>query len=468
MMADLDARKEKWLELLKIQKALVDFHSKTDHTARIDRLDRLKKMIDHHQEEWLQALYADLGKSEMESFTSEIATTLNELDYVKSHLKSWMETDNKTNRTVLGKVEQSVLKMPYGSVLVISPWNYPVQLTFVPLIGAIAAGNRCFVKPSEKSPAVSRLINQLITRYFNPDEIFVVEGEADTAQALLTMNWDYIFFTGSSQIGKKVYEAASQTLTPVTLELGGKNPCIVDETNCTKETVKKIIWGKFLNAGQTCIAPDTVYVYKTVKETFTRLAVGTIREFYGREPEKSQDYSRLVDDSHFDEIRSYLTQGDIVYGGSGKRESLFIEPTLMTNVKEDTPLAKEEIFGPILPIEAYDSLTDLLKKLNRQEAPLVTYLFSKDENNIAAVNEFVKTGALVVNQVILHVASSELPFGGVGMSGIGNYHGYSSYETFTYEKVFYNQTTDYVNKALFPPHNSQRMKLFGLFRKWFS
>ncbi|MGO1356288.1 aldehyde dehydrogenase family protein [Alkalibacterium gilvum] len=467
-MTDSNANKEKWLMLQEIQKEQVTNYSKANYSKRIDRLNRLKKIIKKHEREWLTALNSDLGKSEMESFTSEIATTLNELDYVKNHLRRWMETDENTKHTVLGKVEQSILNVPYGSILIISPWNYPLQLTFVPLIGAIAAGNRCFIKPSEKSPAVSQLVNKLISSYFDPEEIFVVEGEADTAQALLTMNWDYIFFTGSSLIGRKVYEAASRTLTPITLELGGKNPCIVDETHCTKETVQKIIWGKFLNAGQTCIAPDTVYVHKAVEEKFTRLAIETIRDFYGREPEKSSDYSRLVDSKHFDKIKNHLTQGDIIYGGSGKRDALFIEPTLMNNIKEDTGLAKEEVFGPILPIIAYESSDRLLTKLNKQAAPLVTYLFSDNPKYVKEVNNSIKTGALVVNQVILHVASSKIPFGGVGNSGIGSYHGYSSYKTFTYEKVLYNQKKDYANKALFPPHKSQRIKLFSYFRKWFT
>ena len=318
-MTDSNANKEKWLMLQEIQKEQVTNYSKANYSKRIDRLNRLKKIIKQHEKEWLTALNSDLGKPEMESFTSEIATTLNELDYVKNHLRRWMETDENTKHTVLGKVEQSILNVPYGSILIISPWNYPLQLTFVPLIGAIAAGNRCFIKPSEKSPAVSQLVNKLISSYFDPEEIFVVEGEADTAQALLTMNWDYIFFTGSSLIGRKVYEAASRTLTPITLELGGKNPCIVDETHCTKETVQKIIWGKFLNAGQTCIAPDTVYVHKAVEEKFTRLAIETIRDFYGREPEKSSDYSRLVDSKHFDKIKNHLTQGDIIYRRQWKK-----------------------------------------------------------------------------------------------------------------------------------------------------
>jgi aldehyde dehydrogenase (NAD+) len=466
-MTDLKAEKEQWLTLQRVQKEQIDLDLKMAYLNRIDRLDRLKELIENHESEWFEALYSDLGKSEMESYTSEITTALNEIAYMKGHLKSWMKKEAQLSRNAIGKSEQSILRKPYGSVLIISPWNYPLQLTLVPLIGAVAAGNRCFVKPSEKSQAVSHLLKKTLSHYFEPEEIFVVEGEADTAQALLEMNWDHIFFTGSSEVGRNVYEAAARTLTPVTLELGGKNPCIVDESLCTRETVRKIVWGKFLNAGQTCIAPDTVYVHASVKEQFTRLAVETIREFYSREPEKSKDYGRMIDEKHFDKIKSYLTQGDIVYGGSGRRETLFIEPTVMDNIETDAPLAKEEIFGPVLPVVSYESLHDLLEMLKRQDAPLVTYLFTDKSSHIDEVEQAIKTGTLMVGQVIFHGADPKIPFGGVGNSGMGRYHGRASYETFTYEKVLYHQKKDYANKMIFPPYKSGALNTLRKVRKWF-
>lgn len=466
-MTDLEAEKEQWLALQRAQKGQTKLDSKAEYLNRIDRLERLQALIGNHEKEWSEALFADLGKPEMESYTSEIATALNEIDYMLEHLNSWMESEHKVSRNAIGKTEQLILRKPYGSVLIISPWNYPLQLTLVPLIGAVAAGNRCFVKPSEKSQAVSHLIKKLMVQYFKPEEIFVVEGEADTAKALLEMDWDYIFFTGSPKVGRKVYEAAARTLTPVTLELGGKNPCIVDESNCTRETVRKIIWGKFLNAGQTCIAPDSVYIHESVQAAFTKLAVETIREFYGREPEKSKDYSRLIDAGHFDKIKSYLTQGDIIYGGSGKKDKLFIEPTLMGNVVSNSPLATDEIFGPVLPIVSYKSFSELLTELAQRGTPLVTYLFTENPHRIEEAERSVDTGSLMINQVIFHGADPEIPFGGVGNSGLGRYHGRYSYETFTYEKVLYHQKSDYANKVIFPPYKSGALKSLKTVRKWF-
>ncbi|WP_177188706.1 aldehyde dehydrogenase family protein [Alkalibacterium subtropicum] len=466
-MTDLKAEKEHWLTLQRAQKEQVEADVKTAYRKRIDRLNRLERLIENHESEWFDALHADLGKPEMESYTSEIVTVLNEIDHMKRHLKRWMKDEPRLSRTAIGKTEYTVTRKPYGSVLLLSPWNYPVQLTLVPLVGAVAAGNRIFVKPSEKSRTVSHLLKNTLSQYFDPEEIVVVEGEADTAQALLEMNWDHIFFTGSSEVGRKVYEAASRTLTPVTLELGGKNPCIVDESLCTRETVKKIIWGKFLNAGQTCIAPDTVYIQASVQEKFTKLAIETIREFYGREPEKSKDLGRLIDAEHFDKLKGYLTQGDIVYGGSGRREALFMEPTVMINIASDSPLATEEIFGPILPIVSYESLADLLEVLKQREAPLVTYLFTEKSSRIEEVEQSLKTGALMVGQVIFHGSDPKIPFGGVGNSGMGRYHGHSSYECFTYEHVLYHQKKDYANKMIFPPYQYGALKTLKNIRKWF-
>jgi len=466
-MTDVETEKENWLTLQEVQKDQTEMGMEEEYLKRIDRLERLRTMIEDHENEWSDALYSDLKKPRIESYTSEIATALNEIDYMLTHLKSWMTSNSQVKRNAIGKTAQTVLRKPYGSILIISPWNYPLQLTLVPLVGAVAAGNRCFVKPSEKSRAVSHLIKKLAAKYFRPEEIFVVEGEADTARTLLEMDWDYIFFTGSPGVGRKVYEAAARTLTPVTLELGGKNPCIVDESNCTKESVRKIIWGKFLNAGQTCIAPDTVYIHASVREVFTKLAIETIREFYGREAEQSQDYGRLIDASHFDKLKSYLTHGEILYGGTGKAGALYIEPTLMGNIDADSPLAAEEIFGPILPIVTYESFSELLKKLNQRDAPLVTYLFSERAERVKEAERSVRTGSLMINQVIFHGADPEIPFGGIGTSGLGRYHGRASYDTFTYEKVIYHQQADYANQVIFPPYSSKALKMLKTVKKWF-
>lgn len=458
--------KNKWLNIQTAQKVGVQAGHESEITYRIEKLDRLRTLVEEHESDWFEALKVDLGKPEIEVYASEIGTVLNEIDYLKKHLKDWMRVDKQITRTATGKVEQSVLRKPFGSVLIISPWNYPLQLSLVPLAGAIAAGNRCFLKPSEKSAAVSGLMNKLISHYFNPDDVYVVEGEAETAKTLLEMPWDHIFFTGSTAVGQKVYEAASRNLTPVTLELGGKNPCIVDETNCTRESINKIIWGKFLNAGQTCIAPDTVYVHRSVLEEFKKLAVETIQAFYSDEPENSEHYGRLIDRKQYDRIKELLTQGEIVYGGSSNEEKCFIEPTLLENINQTAPIASEEIFGPVLPVVPYHSLELLVNELQKKDAPLVTYYFTTDSRRIEKVEQSLKTGALMVNQVILNIADPDMPFGGVGKSGTGRYHGYSSFKTFTYEKALYHQTADYGNKMIFPPHSQRALAALRLIRKW--
>lgn len=460
--------KEKWLSIQKRQKEMVFTELEDDYQDRIDRLNRLKNVITIHEKYWMRALKTDLGKSEVETYSSEISTVLAELDYAVKNLKNWMDSDKQKSHTPIGKIEHSVIKKPYGSVLIISPWNYPLQLSFVPLIGAIAAGNRCFLKPSEKSHTTSRLMHHLISHYFSSEEIYVVEGEAETAKALLEMEWDHIFFTGSPEVGRKVYEAASRNLTPVTLELGGKNPCIVDETNCTQESVRKIIWGKFINAGQTCIAPDTIYVQESVKERFIQFAIETIQSFYGPDPKQSKDYGRLIDKAHFGKMQDLLTQGEIVYGGRNDEATLFIEPTLIHVTHKESSLANEEIFGPLLPIIPYYSLQELLEGFqDKQEEPLVTYLFTKDNDQISLVDRLTKTGAVMINQVIFHAADPDIPFGGVGKSGFGRYHGSHSYDTFTYKKVIYHQKSDYANKMIFPPYSPETFKLLKAVRTLF-
>lgn len=464
MENDTNERK-KWLAIQSEQKKSIQTNHRTDLTSRLKRLDRLKRIVLDHEEEWFEALKSDLGKPLIETYTSEIGTVLNEIEYLKDNLKDWMTAKKQTSRSLTGKTEKSLLRQPHGSVLIISPWNYPLQLTMVPLAGALAAGNRCFIKPSEKSSAVSHLLNRLISHYFTPDDVYVVEGEAEVAQRLLEMSWDHIFFTGSSAVGQKVYEAASKNLTPVTLELGGKNPCIVDETNCTRESVKKIIWGKFLNAGQTCIAPDTVYVHETVIDRFKSFAVETVHAFYGSDPEKSEAYGRLIDKKQFEHVTRLLSQGQVVHGGRSDEETLYIEPTLMESIEEGSELASGEVFGPILPIVPYHSLQLLLNLLQQKSPPLVTYYFTEDRDRAAQVQQAVKTGAVMVNQVILNSADPEMPFGGVGKSGFGRYHGYSSFKTFTYEKTFYYQTADYANKLIYPPYSRRALAALRFIRK---
>lgn len=456
-----------WARWIQLQKKTAErpLSLKESLAARLSLLERLKKMIQEQPEEWLEALEKDLGKSASEGYTSELMVTLNEIDYLMKHLKSWMTPTKQWLKSLAAPASVSMDRKPFGSVLILSPWNYPLQLSLVPLAGAFAAGNSCVLKPSEFAPNVARLLREKISAYFPLSEAIVVEGEAEVSKRLVEQNWDFIFFTGSPETGKKVAASAAARLIPTALELGGKNPCIVDETGCSEEAVRKIIWGKFLNAGQTCVAPDTVYVHESVYERFLLKASKVLDEFYGNEPEKSADYGRMIHEAHWERVMTFMDNGLIRHGGYGNREERFIAPTLMTDVKEASPIAKEEIFGPILVVEPYSQVEDLPLKLGDAPSPLASYVFSKDATVVEFLSRTLKSGAFAHNQVIFQAARPEIPFGGVGNSGYGRYHGKASFELFTYVRPFY---TDYTLKgmtAAYPPYRKGEWKLLDKARK---
>ncbi len=328
---------------------------------------------------------------------------------------------------------------PYGTALIISPWNYPVQLAIGPLIGAISAGNCAIVKPSELTPATSELLEKIIRDLFPEEYIAVVQGGVETSQALLKEKVDYIFFTGSASVGKVVMEAAAKNLTPITLELGGKSPCIVHEDAKIKVAAKRIAWGKFTNAGQTCIAPDYLYLHRRIKDVFLEEFKLAIEDLYEKYPLVNPHFTRIIHKKHFDRLHSYLNNGEILIGGKAKEEALTIEPTVLTNVSWDEPIMKEEIFGPILPVFEYDDVEEVMAKI--QPDPLALYLFTESKNVQETILNNVSFGGSCVNDTIYHVATPPLPFGGVGASGTGSYHGKSSFNTFSHKKSILKQTT---------------------------
>lgn len=436
------------------------------YKERQHHLQRLKAMLENNEKRWLEALHLDLGKPAVEGYASEIAVLLNEIDYTMKQLKEWMAPET-AKRTLLGSVEHAdIQRLPHGSVLIVSPWNYPLQLALMPLIGALAAGNSCFLKPSEYAPATSRLLAHLIGRYFPREVVTVVEGGADTAEQLLGLDWDFIFFTGSKRVGKIVHQKAAEQTIPVVLELGGKNPCIVDETGVTRERVQQIVWGKFLNAGQSCIAPDTVYVQETVLPQFLESARESIRAFYGDASEKRADFGQIVSHDHFDRLVGYLHEGRVYSGGRHKREERFLEPTLLTEVDPKSRVLQDEIFGPVLPVVPYTNLNDLLKELNAKPSPLVTYFFSREEAAAQKAAQRVRSGAFSFNQVIRHAAASHLPFGGVGASGFGRYHGKAGFDTFTYQKVQYTQKPFIGSTVQYPPYKASQLGWLKKLRKY--
>lgn len=432
---------------------------------RLEALAQFKRLLMDHEERWLEALKADLGKPALEAYASEIAFLLNEIDDTVKHLAKWMKPVVKRRLLVSGAEKTVVAAEPFGSVLVLAPWNYPLQLALGPTIGAIAAGNGVVLKPSESAPAVSHLLAELVPQYLEPDLLFVVEGDSRTAKALTDLKWDFVFFTGSPATGTKVYQAAAKHLTPVVMELGGKNPCIVDETAFTPDTIKQIVWSKFLNAGQTCIAPDTVYVPRDLYPEFLTQLKAQMVEFYGEEPLDSPDYGRLVHAQHLNKVQAFLADGEVYYGGDVVSEERFMAPTLMVNVKAGSALAEEEIFGPILPVMPYDSIDDVIEQYQALPVPLVVYVFTKDRELVQHVERRLESGALSVNQVMVHVTSPHTPFGGKGQSGLGNYHGEASIKTFTYERTLYMKFTPLSLSQQFPPYSQAALAALKRFRR---
>lgn len=434
-------------------------------SLRLEALKQIKQLLIDHEDRWMLALKEDLGKPPLEAYATEIAFLLNELDDTMKHLAKWMKPRIKHRLLVSGAEKTSISAEPFGSILILSPWNYPLQLALGPAIGAIAAGNGVVLKPSESAPAISRLLAELVPQYLDPDLLYVIEGESEVAKTLTDMEWDFVFFTGSPQTGTKVYQAAAKHLTPVVLELGGKNPCIIDDSNMNTETIKQIIWSKFLNAGQTCIAPDTVYVPRSFYQEFLDGAKQQIIDFYGEAPLESLDYGRIVHKKHLASLTRLLKDGHIYYGGDIEESSRFMAPTLMTDVKTGSALTQEEIFGPILPIVPYDSMDDVIKHYQSLPVPLVVYLFTKNKKMIEYVQQRLESGALSVNQLMVHVTSPHTPFGGKGQSGLGNYHSKFSFTTFTYQRTLYQKRTPLDLPQQFPPYSELALSALKRFRR---
>ncbi|AFZ29059.1 Aldehyde Dehydrogenase [Gloeocapsa sp. PCC 7428] len=400
---------------------------------RIAKLKTLKQAIQENAESIVNALKKDLYKPELETYATEISIT-REIDYALKHIKSWVKP--KKVRLPLEQLPGAgyIYPGPLGVVLIIGPWNYPFQLVIAPLIGAIAAGNCVIVKPSEIAPNTSAVVSQIIQKYFDPSYIAVVEGGIDVSKQLLAEKFDHIFFTGGTAVGKIVMEAAAKHLTPVTLELGGKSPCIVDTDINLEHTARRIAWGKFINAGQTCIAPDYLLVNRQIKPQLLDSLQKVIKEFYGEDPQQSSDYARIVNQKQFSRLAELLHDGEIVTGGTTNSRDFYIAPTIIDRVSLEMPVMQEEIFGPILPIIEYGDLSEAIAIINEKPKPLALYVFSRNKDIQQRVLKETSSGGVCINDTVMQVGVSSLPFGGVGDSGIGRYHGKASFDTFSHEK----------------------------------
>ena len=444
-------------QVVQSQKSYFEANPMSSVEQRITMLKTLKMGIKSREKALMTALKADLGKPELEAYTTEIGFLYRSIDHTIKNLRQWAKTKKVKADLAQLPGRAQVKPTPYGTVLIIGPFNYPIQLLLEPLVGAIAGGNTAVLKPSERTPTVSKEIVEMIDELFEATLVVAVEGDATITKQLLNQPFDYIFFTGSERVGKIVMEKAAQTLTPITLELGGKSPVIVDETANLDVAAKRIVWGKFINTGQTCVAPDYVLVHDSVYDAFLVKVKQTITDFYGSNPQQSEDFGRVVTVEDANRLANLLqgTVSTVYCGGEALPEARYIAPTIFKDVHIDDALMEEEIFGPLLPTMSYTSLADIDQYLAKHPKPLAFYVFSE---NIKAASQLMTKyafGGGCINDTITHVASTHLPFGGVGKSGIGRYHGEASFKTFTYEKAIVIRSTKINLPLVFPPYTGK-------------
>lgn len=437
------------------QKNFFDSGQTRDVGFRAAQLDTLYRAIRDNQNNILNALRQDLSKSPYEGYLTEVGNVLDEIRFVRKHLAKWVRPKRVRTHLFQFPGASFVYPEPYGVALIISPWNYPFLLVIGPLIGSAAAGNCSVVKPSELAPATARIIKEIIGSKFDRNFIAVVEGDARVSSALLDESFDYIFFTGSAGIGKIVMEAAARNLTPVTLELGGKSPCIVDRDVDLSLTARRIASGKFINAGQTCIAPDYLLAHRGIKAELIDRMKACISRFYGRDPRQSPDYPRIINEKHFLRLEKLLQHGNIVAGGQADRQNLYIAPTILDKVAWDDPIMQEEIFGPILPVIDFDDLAEVIPRIKSLPEPLALYLFSNNKRHREKIVKDIPFGGGCINDTLLHFTNPHLPFGGIGSSGMGSYHGKRSFDTFSHPKSILKRYFRLEAPLRYPPYGNK-------------
>lgn len=435
------------------------FHSRVTYSYqfRIDALNRLETLIKENHEQICKALYDDLRKPLQESMLSEIAVTLDEIHIAKKNLKKWMKPNRKQTPLVLWPAVSKTYSEPLGTVLIIGPWNYPFSLICTPLIGAIAAGNCAILKPSELTTHTAQIIAQLVEKYFDKQFIRVVQGGIPETTALLNLKFDHIFFTGSTSVGKIVMQAAAKNLVPVTLELGGKSPVIVHEDADLDLAARRIVWGKFYNAGQTCVAPDYLYAHKDVAHNLTEKIKERITYQFSQQPKSSPDLARILNLRNCERLIGLIDKNKVILGGDADVSENYFAPTLMNSVQWEDKIMSEEIFGPILPILTYSDLSDVYKLINSKPKPLAAYFFSKSKKLQKGFINTLRFGGGCINDVVVHLGNPHLPFGGVGDSGIGNYHAKNSFQTFSHSKSVMTRYSILDLSARYAPYSSKKL-----------
>ncbi|MCU0691507.1 MAG: aldehyde dehydrogenase family protein [Polyangiaceae bacterium] len=425
---------------------------------RLRQLAGLRRFLAEREREIADALYADLGKPAVEGYGAEVSFVRGEIDYVTSKLLGWVRPERVRTPFIVKPGSSAVHKEPLGVVLVIGPWNYPLQLVISPLVGALAAGNCVVLKPSEIAAETSRVVARYLPEYADPGCVRVIEGGVLETTALLEQRFDHIFYTGNGAVGRIVMQAAANHLTPVTLELGGKSPCIVDASADLDVASRRIVWGKFFNAGQTCVAPDYVLVEDAIHDALVARMSADIRKFYGDDPRASPDYARVVNERHLHRLTRLLASGDVAAGGAVDETHRYIAPTILINVSPDSPVMEDEIFGPILPVLRVSRPQEAIAFVNARPKPLALYVFSSDKHVQQQVVQRTSSGGVTINHVWLHLAVPGLPFGGVGESGMGAYHGRASFDTFTHRKAVLQKTTAIDPPLFYPPYHDFKVR----------
>ncbi len=427
-------------------------------TWRVSTLKRLRKLVKQHEDALLQALASDFGKPRFEAWVTEIGFVLADIDHTLAHLANWMAPEKVATPVAFKPGTSTVIHEPVGVVAVIAPWNYPVQLLLLPMIAAIAAGNAVVGKPSELAPAASDALAALVADLGDPAVSLVLGGVAETTE-LLAQRFDHILYTGNGRVARIVMRAAAENLTPVTLELGGKSPAIVSRNANIDVAARRIAWGKFVNAGQTCIAPDYVLVERQVHDQFVTALGKQITAFYGTDPSASPDLTRIVNDPHFHRLEKLLHSGTIAVGGESNADTRYIAPTVLTGITRDDAVMGEEIFGPILPVLAVDSLEEAVRFVNADDKPLALYSFSESDDDNEMVLSGATSGGACVNGTLLHISNPNLPFGGVGESGMGAYHGQFGFETFSHRRGVHVRSTKIDPAMMYPPYTKRKETL---------
>ena len=463
----------RYLEVFNRQKEHQFSIGNTNLQARIKKLNALQRAIQYTYKQAIrEALFADFRKPFIETDLTEIYLVIREIKHAKAHLKQWMRKHNvPTPITLLGSSSYYVYE-PKGVCLIISPWNYPVNLTFSPLVSAIAAGNTVIIKPSELTPHTSNVMAAMVKDLFDDSEIALFEGNAEVAKELLKLPFNHIFFTGSPKVGRFIMEAASKHLASVTLELGGKTPTIIDETANIEIAMDSLVWGKHINSGQTCIAPDYVIVQESVKDKFIDAYKRKVKEYYSNEASNTGSYCRIVNNNHFNRLISYIENAKengatIELGGGFDEQENFIEPTLISNLKEDSLLLNEELFGPILPLKTYVKIEEAIAYINNKEKPLALYMYSNNKKTIDKVIKNTRAGGTCVNTNALQASNHHLPFGGINNSGTGKSHGFFGFQEFSNQRAILKRHTFGPLNLLFPPYNKLKQKIVDITIKWF-